>query len=59
MRRLAEADGEVQAVIIPRTVEQGEAARALGAPNLLIPEQAIDAQSLIACADLVVSAGGR
>jgi predicted glycosyltransferase len=58
VRRLAEADGEVQAVIIPRTAEQGEAARALGAPNLLIPEQAIDAQSLIACADLVVSAGG-
>ncbi len=58
VRRLADADGEVQAVIIPRTVEQGEAARALGAANLLIPEQAIDAQSLIACADLVVSAGG-
>ena len=33
VRRLAEADGEVQAVIIPRTVEQGEAARALGAPT--------------------------
>jgi predicted glycosyltransferase len=58
VRRLIEADGEVQAVIIPRTTEQGEAARALGAPNLLIPDQAIDAQSLIACADLVVSAGG-
>jgi uncharacterized protein len=58
VRRLAAADGEAQAVIIPRTREQAEAARALGAPNLLIPEQAIDAQSLIACADLVVSAGG-
>jgi predicted glycosyltransferase len=58
IKHLAEADGEVQAVIIPRTPEQGEAARALGAPNLLIPDQAIDAQSLIACADLVVSAGG-
>jgi uncharacterized protein len=58
VRRLIEADGEVQAVIIPRTTEQGEAARALAAPNLLIPDQAIDAQSLIACADLVVSAGG-
>jgi predicted glycosyltransferase len=58
LRRLADADGEAQAVIIPRTREQGEAARALGAPNLLIPERAIDAQSLIACADLVVSAGG-
>jgi predicted glycosyltransferase len=58
LRRLADANGEAQAVIIPRTREQGEAARALGAPNLLIPERAIDAQSLIACADLVVSAGG-
>jgi uncharacterized protein len=58
LRRLAAADGEAQAVIIPRTREQGEAARALGAPNLLVPEEAIDAQSLIACADLVVSAGG-
>jgi predicted glycosyltransferase len=58
IRHLAEADGEVQAVIIPRTPEQAEAARALGAPNLLIPDQAIDTQSLIACADLVVSAGG-
>ncbi|MBS1884250.1 MAG: DUF354 domain-containing protein [Actinobacteria bacterium] len=55
---LAAADGQAQAVIIPRTPEQGEAARALGAANLLIPDRAIDAQSLIACADLVVSAGG-
>ena len=58
VKRLAEADGGAQAVIIPHTPEQAEAARALGAPNLLIPEEAIDAQSLIACADLVVSAGG-
>ncbi len=58
VKALADADGQVQAVIIPRTPQQGEAARALGAPNLLIPDRAIDAQSLIACADLVVSAGG-
>jgi predicted glycosyltransferase len=57
IRRLAAAPG-AQAVIIPRTVQQGEAARALGAPNLIVPERAIDAQSLIAYADLVVSAGG-
>lgn len=57
IRRLAEAD-EAQAVIIPRTEDQGEAARAIGAPNLIVPERAIDAQSLIAYADLVVSAGG-
>jgi predicted glycosyltransferase len=57
IRRLAAAE-EAQAVVIPRTVEQGEAARALGAANLIVPERAIDAQSLIAYADLVVSAGG-
>jgi uncharacterized protein len=49
---------DAQAVLIPRTEEQGAAARALGAANLIVPEQAIDAQSLIAYADLVVSAGG-
>ena len=45
-----------QAVVLPRTTEQrAELARAGG---FLIPEHAIDAQSLIAYADLVVSAGG-
>jgi len=57
IRRLAEAD-EVQAVVIPRTERQGEEVRAMGAANLIVPERAIDAQSLIAFADLVVSAGG-
>ena len=58
VRRLADAAGEAQAVIVPRTAEQGAAVRALGAANLIVPERAIDAQSLIAYADLVVSAGG-
>jgi predicted glycosyltransferase len=57
VRRLAGA-AEAQAVLIPRTAEQGAAVRALGAANLIVPERAIDAQSLIAYADLVVSAGG-
>jgi uncharacterized protein len=56
VRRLAAS--KAQAVLIPRTEEQGAAARALGAANLIVPERAIDAQSLIAYADLVVSAGG-
>jgi predicted glycosyltransferase len=56
VRRVAAS--EAQAVLIPRTEEQGAAARALGAANLIVPERAIDAQSLIAYADLVVSAGG-
>jgi predicted glycosyltransferase len=57
IRRLAAAP-EAQAVIIPRNDAQGAAAREIGAANLIVPERAIDAQSLIAYADLVVSAGG-
>ena len=45
-----------QVVVLPRTPEQrAELARAGG---FTVPERAIDAQSLIAFADLVVSAGG-
>jgi uncharacterized protein len=55
--RLAQAGGTVS-VVIPRTEDQAEAVRAMGSPRLIVPEQAIDAQSLIALADLVVSAGG-
>ena len=58
IQRLAGRATSVQAVVIPRTEAQGAAARALGAANLIVPERAIDAQSLIAFADLVVSAGG-
>jgi len=57
IRHLAAADA-VQAVVIPRTERQGAEVRAMSAPNLIVPERAIDAQSLIAHADLVVSAGG-
>jgi uncharacterized protein len=45
-----------QTVVLPRTAEQrAELARANA---WIVPERAIDAQSLIAYADLVVSAGG-
>ena len=45
-----------QAVVLPRTPEQrAELAQAGG---FVVPERAIDAQSLIAFADLVISAGG-
>ena len=45
-----------QVVVLPRTQEQrDELARAGG---FIVPEQAIDAQSLIAFADLMISAGG-
>ena len=45
-----------QAVVLPRTEAQRAQLQAAG--GLIVPAQAIDAQSLIACADLVVSAGG-
>src|SRR3954470_875961 len=49
---------EVQAVVLPRTTAQREYVRSLSLPSLVIPDGAVDAQSLIAFADLVVSAGG-
>lgn len=52
------ADDSVHAVVLPRTTEQRKSIRALGLPSLHVPEHAVDAQSLIALADLVVSAGG-
>jgi len=52
------ADPDVQAVVLPRTVEQRLALCEVGLPALVIPEQAVDAQSLVALSDLVVSAGG-
>ncbi len=45
-----------QTVVLPRTDEQRAELTAAG--GFIIPERAIDAQSLIAFADLVVSAGG-
>jgi predicted glycosyltransferase len=45
-----------QAGVLPRTPEQR--AELVGAGGFLVPERAIDAQSLIALADVVVSAGG-
>jgi len=55
--RLA-ADRDATAVVIPRTERQGEALRARSEKSLIVPDGAVDAQSLIAFADLVVSAGG-
>lgn len=51
-------DESVSAVVIPRTEEQRVYVNGLALPSVLVPESAVDAQSLIALADLVVSAGG-
>jgi predicted glycosyltransferase len=48
----------VKAVVLPRTTAQREYVRSLELPSLVIPDHAVDAQSLIALSDLVVSAGG-
>jgi predicted glycosyltransferase len=49
---------EVQAVVLPRTDAQREYVRGLSLPSVVVPDRAVDAQSLIAYADVVVSAGG-
>jgi predicted glycosyltransferase len=49
---------DVRAVVLPRTEEQRAFVETLALPSLVVPERAVDAQSLIALADLVVSAGG-
>jgi predicted glycosyltransferase len=49
---------DVHAVVVPRTPKQRTYVRSLGFPSLIVPDRAIDAQSLIALADVVVSAGG-
>jgi hypothetical protein len=48
----------VHAFVLPRTEEQREYVRALNLPSVILPEVAVDAQSLIALSDVVVSAGG-
>ncbi len=51
-------DERVHAVVLPRTEEQREYVRSLALPSLIVPDHAVQAQSLVALADLVVSAGG-
>ena len=55
--RLGRTDG-TDTIVIPRTDEQRETIARLGLPSLVVPDRAVDAQSLIAFADVVVSAGG-
>jgi predicted glycosyltransferase len=50
------AASEAQTVVLPRTPEQRDEVRRLG--GFVVPEHAVDAQSLVAFADLVISAGG-
>jgi uncharacterized protein len=54
LRRLRATGAQV--VVLPRTPEQR--AELAGEPGFVVPERAVDAQSLVAYADVVVSAGG-
>jgi uncharacterized protein len=49
---------DVHAFVIPRTEEQRDYVKSLELPSVIVPERSVDAQSLIAFSDLVVSAGG-
>jgi predicted glycosyltransferase len=53
LRRLRD---RAQVVVLPRTAEQRAELAAAG--GFVVPERAVDAQSLVALADVVVSAGG-
>jgi predicted glycosyltransferase len=52
------SDEGVHAVVLPRTEAQRTFINGLRLPSLIVPERAVEAQSLVALADLVISAGG-
>jgi uncharacterized protein len=54
LERLATSDA--QTVVLPRTTAQREELAAAG--SFFVPDRVVDAQSLVAFADLVISAGG-
>jgi uncharacterized protein len=56
LRRLA--DQGCWTVVLARTPGQREAVRALDLDRVLVPERAVDGRSLVALADVLVSAGG-
>lgn len=55
--RLGRDEG-VHAVVLPRTQAQREFITNLRLPSVIVPPGAVEAQSLVALADLVLSAGG-
>jgi predicted glycosyltransferase len=57
LQRLSRAE-DAQTVVIARTPEQADAIDALGLPRVIVPRETVDGRSLVALADLLVSAGG-
>ena len=57
LRRLAD-DERTQTVVLARDAEQRGVISSLGLPRVVVPNRAVDGRSLVALADLLVSAGG-
>jgi predicted glycosyltransferase len=57
LRRLSD-DERTQTVVLARTPGQRQAIRTLGLERVHVPERSVDGRSLVAFADLLVSAGG-
>ena len=56
--RAISGEPAARCVVLARRPEQRRELAALGLPNLLIPERALDARSLVHASDLVIGAGG-
>ena len=56
--RRAASDPRVTTVVLARTAEQRESVRALGLERVVVPDRTVDGRSLVALADVLVSAGG-
>ena len=54
----AAADERVHTVVLARTDEQRAAVRALALDRVFVPDRTVDGRSLVAMADVLVSAGG-
>ena len=52
------SDGDAQTVVLARTDEQRRALATLALPRVVVPSRALDGRSLVALADVLVSAGG-
>jgi predicted glycosyltransferase len=57
LQRLS-SHAETQTVVLARTDEQREAIAGLALERVVVPKRAVDGRSLVALADLLVSAGG-
>jgi len=57
LERLNAAEG-VQTIVLTRTAEQADGLRRLGLDRLVMPPRAVDGRSIVALADVLVSAGG-